>query len=86
MCLIRNGSLERGESMNVDVELRREVFAWFGAAAYHAQCVEAELILHDCASLVGGTQSPPPRRGKLLRPKSGQWATCFSPVQPSSVR
>ena len=22
---------------------RKEVFAWFGAAAYHAQCVEEEL-------------------------------------------
>jgi len=31
--------------MDVDVELRREVFAWFGAAAYHVQCVEAELII-----------------------------------------
>jgi hypothetical protein len=25
--------------------LRKEVFAWYGAAAYHAQCVEAELII-----------------------------------------
>src|SRR3954447_21924814 len=31
--------------MDVDVELRKEVFAWFGSAAYYAQCVEVELIL-----------------------------------------
>ena len=27
------------------VELRKDVFAWFGAASYHAQCVEVELII-----------------------------------------
>jgi hypothetical protein len=26
-----------------DVERRKEVFAWFGGAAYHAQCFEVEL-------------------------------------------
>jgi hypothetical protein len=30
---------------SVDVGLRKEVFARFGAAAYYAQCVEVELIL-----------------------------------------
>lgn len=28
-----------------DVELRKEAFAWFGAAVYYAQCVEVELII-----------------------------------------
>src|SRR5258708_39185494 len=27
-----------------DVELRKEVFAWFGGAAYAAQCFEVELV------------------------------------------
>jgi len=27
------------------VELRKEVFAWFGTAVYYAQCVEVELII-----------------------------------------
>lgn len=29
--------------MTDDVEHRKEVFAWFGGAAYHAQCFEVEL-------------------------------------------
>jgi hypothetical protein len=28
-----------------DVELRKEAFAWFGAAVYYAQCIEVELII-----------------------------------------
>ena len=28
-----------------DVDLRKEAFAWFGAAVYYAQCVEVELII-----------------------------------------
>ena len=44
--------------MDSDVELRKEVFAWFGAAAYHAQCVEVELIIARLFLLRRGEPEP----------------------------
>jgi hypothetical protein len=39
-----------------DVEVRKEVFAWFGAAAFYAQCVEVELIIARLALARRGSE------------------------------
>lgn len=61
-----------------DEQQRKEVFAWFGAASYYAQCVECELWIARLV-LVRGRESPPSKQeweqiegegltmGKLMR-------------------
>ena len=44
-------------SLDRDSAQRREVFAWFGRASYHAQCVERSLSLLVASMRIVGDYS-----------------------------